>query len=108
MDNSNLTRTKIDRRLVAQPVTSGARTIEPVAHISGWHWSGGSGAPGQGGALVRIRPVEIRVREGEETRTLPLDDPVRTATSGIIFAALAVSLFCWLIMFVAHRLTQRH
>jgi hypothetical protein len=107
MGNGNPARTKIDKRLVAQPINSGTRTIEPVAQMIGWQWSGGNGTSSQGAALVCIRPLEVRVREGEETQTIPLDDSVREAINGIIFAALAVSLFCWLTMLVAHWLTQR-
>ncbi|RIK37386.1 MAG: hypothetical protein DCC55_24475 [Chloroflexi bacterium] len=107
MGNNNPSRRKIDRRLVAQPITSGVRTIELVAHMSGWQWSGGSETSSQGGAIVRIRPVELRVREGEETRTIPFNDPVRSALTGIVFSAVSVSLFCWLIMFVTQRLAQR-
>jgi hypothetical protein len=104
---ANSARTRIDRRIAAQPIISGGRTIEPVAQLVGWQWSGGDEISSGGVALLRIRPLEVRVREGEETRTITLDDPVRAAVNGIILAALAVSLFCWLVMFMAHWLTQR-
>lgn len=107
MVNNNQSRTPIDRRLAAQPITRGVRTIEPVAQMSGWHWSAGAGASSPVGALVRISPLEVRVREGEQTRTIPLEDPVGKAVQGIFFSALMVSIFCWLIMVVVHWLTQR-
>ena len=99
--------TKVDRRLVTAPIPLGGRTVELVARLSGRLWAGDAATASHAGALVRIEPVALIVREGDETRSIPIEDPVRAPGKGLAVVAGAVSLGCMLIMFVAHRLSNR-
>jgi hypothetical protein len=96
-------RVKIDQRLTGEAVLHHGRTIQPVAQASGWRWAGGDQQATYGGALVRVQPLEIHVREGEALRIIPMDDPGGNALRAMALRALAVALVCLLVMFVARR-----
>jgi hypothetical protein len=99
--------TKVEERLTVGPIVIGARAIQPVAQAVGWRWAGGRNPAGFAGALVRIRPLEIIVHEGEEERTIPIADPEAEALRAIVFLGILVSLSCWFVMFVAQRFEKR-
>lgn len=90
---------KIEKRLVGDPVAVGERTIQPVARVSGWHGSGGSDAEGGAGTWLRVTPVEVMVRESDGTSYhVPVVNGTRQAMRGMILVALAVAGICWLLM----------
>ncbi|MCX6028566.1 MAG: hypothetical protein NT169_04585 [Chloroflexi bacterium] len=90
---------RIDRLLTGQQITIGGRTIQPVARAGGWY--GGSQTEGGGGfgALVRVTPVEVVVREpdGAERHVVTFD-ATRQAIRGIVVAGLTVAGVCMAIM----------
>ncbi len=88
---------RIDRELIGEPISVGSRTIQPVARVSGW--SGGKmGVTGGGaGGWVRVRPVEVIVREGDGSESrVPIPDAgaVAVALRSIASQALAVAGVC--------------
>jgi uncharacterized spore protein YtfJ len=88
---------RIDRELIGEPITVGGRTIQPVARLSGW--AGGTNGDAMrgvgGGAWLKVRPVEVIVREqdGSESR-VPIVDPAAVALRGIVTSALVVAGVC--------------
>jgi hypothetical protein len=73
-----------------------------VARLTGWQGTAGEGRGGLAGVLVRIAPVEVRVREGDGSeRSLPITDVTREALRGIFIAGLIVAGVGALIMLVA-------
>jgi hypothetical protein len=96
-------RVKIDQRLNGEPALHHGRTIQPVAQASGWRWAGEGQGASSGGALVRVQPLEIHVREGEALRIIPIDHPGGDSVRALALRALAMALVCLLVMFVARR-----
>jgi hypothetical protein len=95
------TRTRVDRRLVGEPIPVGERTIQPVAQVSGWYGSGRSETGSGAGAWVRITPVEVIVREGDgDEYSVPITDGTREALRGIFFAALLVPILFGLVTLI--------
>jgi uncharacterized spore protein YtfJ len=98
---------KIDRLLTGKQIPVGDRTIQPVAHLSGW--IGGNGGPHGvgGGGWVRVRPVAVIVREADGTESrVPVVDAGTQAIRGIVMAGLMVAGVCVAIM-VIRRLTNK-
>ena len=86
---------RIDWELVGEPILVGSRAVQPVARLSGWA-GGNMGEQGGGaGAWVRVRPVEVVVREadGAESR-VPIVDAEQAALRGMVVPALAVAGLC--------------
>jgi hypothetical protein len=86
---------RIDWELVGEPILAGGRAVQPVARLSGWAGGNMSKQGGGAGAWVRVRPVEVVVREadGAESR-VPIIDPGQAAVRGVIIPALAVAGIC--------------
>ena len=99
--------TRIKRRIAGHPITVRERTIQPVAQVAGWAASGGDETGGGAGAWLRVKPVEVVVREGDGTeRRVPITEPTREAMRGMVLSALLVAAVCWLIMIIARRQTH--
>jgi hypothetical protein len=84
----------LDRRLELPALTIGARTLRPVARLSGW----GAGAAGdRAGAWLQVAPVEaiVRERDGRERR-VRLVDGAAPALRAITGVALLVALLGWI------------
>ncbi len=101
MDETKRRRNRIDRILVADPVTIGGRTLQPVARAGGWA-GGGEGQQGRGfGGWLRIQPLEVRVSEpGRDDYTVSVLDPTRDAIRRMALAALFVAAVSALLLLV--------
>jgi hypothetical protein len=101
MDETKGRRNRVDRILVANPVTIGGRTLQPVARAGGWAGSG-EGEQGRGfGGLLQIQPLEVRVSEpGRDDYTVSISDPTRDAIRRMALAALLVAVVSALLLLV--------
>ena len=97
---------RIDRTLVGEPLVIGARTIQPVARLTGWCKAKDGASGVAGGGWVRLRPVEVIVREpdGSEQR-VPVLDADRQAWQGILRSGLALAGVC-LVLIAIRRLSR--
>ena len=86
---------RLDWELVGEPILAGGRTIQPVARLSGWAGGNMSEQGGGAGSWVRVRPVEVVVREvdGTESR-VPIVDAGEAAMRGMAMQGLAVAGIC--------------
>ena len=86
---------RLDWELVGEPILAEGRTIQPVARLSGWA-GGNIGEKGGGaGAWVRVRPVEVVVREADGTESrVPIVDAGEAAVRGMAMQGLAVAGIC--------------
>jgi len=98
---------KIDRRFDGEPVHVGDRTIQPVGRITGKPIYAGGEQGSFSGVVAQLQPVEIVVRKGDETHTIPIDDPQKASLRGIVMAGLVVGVGCILIMLAARYLAKR-
>ena len=86
---------RLDWELVGEPILAGGRTIQPVARLSGWAGGNMSEQGGGAGAWVRVRPVEVVVREADGTESrVPIVDAEQAAIRGMVVPALAVAGIC--------------
>jgi hypothetical protein len=86
---------RLDWELVGEPIAAGGRTIQPVARLSGWAGGHMSEQGGGAGAWVRVRPVEVVVREADGTESrVPIVDAEQAAIRGMVVPALAVAGIC--------------
>ena len=86
---------RIDWELVGEPIVAGGRAIQPVARLSGWVGGNISEQGGGAGAWVRVRPVEVVVREADGTESrVPIVDAEQAAIRGMVIPALAVAGIC--------------
>jgi uncharacterized spore protein YtfJ len=108
MDAGQGQRGRIDRIMVGDPIEAGGHTLEPVALAGGWY-GGGDGEQGRGfGALVRIQPVEVRVRDPNGVEhTVSITDPSREATRQLVLSALFVAAVSMLVILVGRVLARR-
>ncbi|MFZ2360637.1 MAG: hypothetical protein WA040_14960 [Anaerolineae bacterium] len=84
---------KIDRRLVGDPIEIDRRRIQPVARVRGRFGAGGSQEAGGAGGRFSLKPVEVIVREADGSeRTLALADPTAQALRAMAAVALAVAV----------------
>jgi hypothetical protein len=98
---------RLDHRLTQEPLTSGKRTIQPVAQLTGWQWVNVLATASTGGALVRIQPRAVIVRQDGVEQTIPMVDPLRAPLRALILTGMLVSLGCWLVMMIVQRLARR-
>lgn len=95
-------RTRIDQRLPGEPHEVYGRHVQPVARLTGW--VGGNSGPAGGGAggWLRLRPVEVVVREADGSEhTIPMADPNALVVRGLAAPGLAVAAVCGALMLVA-------
>ena len=84
---------KIDRRLVGDPIEIDGRSIQPVARVRGRFGAGGSEQAGGAGGRFSLEPVEVIVREADGVEsTLALADPTGQALRAMAGVALAVAV----------------
>ena len=98
---------KIDRRFEGEPVHVGDRTVQPVGRMTGKPIRAGGAQGGFSGVVARLQPIEIVVRQGDATQTIPIADPQKASLWGLVMAGLAVCVGCILIMLAARYLTKR-
>jgi uncharacterized spore protein YtfJ len=89
------------RLCFGEPVTSGGRTVIPVARVrtaGGWGWGsgderdGGSGSGGGGGGLVEAKPTGFIEFDDAGARYHPIPDPDRLVTTVKALAGAAATL----------------
>ena len=92
---------EIDRELIGEPLVVGERTLQPVAHLAGWSGAGGNRSGAGAGAWLKLVPVKVIVREGDDGGyDVPIVDETGEAIRGITMGALAVAALCWLLMLI--------
>lgn len=82
---------RIDRRIVGEPLQVDGRTVQPVARLHGRLGSGGGPSGAIAGGQLRLDPVEVIVREAGGESTLILSDPTAAALRSMLVAAAAVA-----------------
>jgi hypothetical protein len=92
MAETNSMPSKIDRRLVGDPIQIDGYSIQPVARVRGRSGAGGSEQGGGAGGQFSLEPVEVIVRaaDGAES-TLALADPSAQALRSMAGVAVAVA-----------------
>jgi hypothetical protein len=95
-------RGKIDRILLGDPIAAGGYTVEPVARAGGWY-GGGDGEQGRGfGAVLKIRPLEVRVSDSTGVEhTVPITDPTGDAVRQIALVGMLVAAVSTMLLLVA-------
>ena len=93
--------TKIDQIVDTPLIEIGNRTIQPIAHLQGWSMAVGDQDGRGAGVLLRLKPTEIVVQEGEETYAVELADPMANVYKQLLFRGVAVAGFCLLVMWVS-------
>ena len=98
MAQNDIKPNRVQRRLVGEPMKFGARTVQPVASVSGWVGAGGDENGSGGGGFVSVTPVEVLVREADGTQhSVATPDATGVALRGILLAGLFGPLL-WLIV----------
>jgi uncharacterized spore protein YtfJ len=101
MNEDQRQRSRIDRILVGDPISAGERTLRPVARASGWAGAGGDEQGRGAGALLRVRPLEVRVIDpGGEEYIVSVTDPTGDAVRRIAVMALVVAAVSALLLLV--------
>lgn len=102
-----LSPTKIDRRLVGEPVQIDGYRLQPVARLRGGFAAGGNAQGGGAGGQFSLEPAEVIVRaaDGVES-TLSLVDPMAQAMRSMAGAAKALAALAVIITLVV-RLARR-
>ncbi len=99
---------KIDRRLVGEPVVIDGRSVQVVARLRGRLGMGGNTQGGGAGGQFSLEPVELIVREADGVESsLALSDPTSQALRSIAGVAVAVAALS-LASSVLVRLARRH
>jgi hypothetical protein len=93
MAETNSMPSKIDRRLIGDPIQIDGYSIQPVARVRGRIGAGGSEQGGGAGGQFSVEPVEVIVRaaSGAES-TLVLADPSAQALRSMAGVAVAVAM----------------
>jgi hypothetical protein len=102
------TPSKIDRRLVGNPIQIDGRIVQPVARLHGRLGSGGSQAGGGAGGMLRLEPVAVIVRQADGAEsTVALPDPTAETLRGMAGAAVAVAALSVVLNVLARVLRRR-
>ncbi len=108
MAEPSLPPSRIDRRLVGEPIQIDGRSVQPVAHLHGRLGSGGGPAGGGAGGMLRLEPVEVIVRQADGVEsTVALPDPTAIALRSMARAAAAVALLSVVLSVLARVLRRR-
>ena len=69
-------RSRISKRMTAEPLQIGARTIRPVVRVSGWRVAGGDAWSVSAGVKLRLEPAGVIIveRDGREHRVQTPDN----------------------------------
>jgi hypothetical protein len=101
MDEEKEPARRIDQVLVGDPIAAGGRTLLPIARAGGWYGGGGNEQGRGAGALLRVRPVEVRVTDpGGDEYAIPITDPTADAVRQIALIGLVVTAVSLLLMLV--------
>jgi uncharacterized spore protein YtfJ len=93
MPETRPTPTRIDRRVVGDPIEIGDRTVQPVARVRGRVGAGSGPSGGAAGGMLRVEPVEVLVREADGAESaLALPNPTAQAVRGMAGVAAAVAV----------------
>ena len=108
MNETELPSGRLDQELRGEPLTIGARTLVPVARLSGVLYKGG-GETGRGiFGYLRLRPVEVTVRDGDNNEErIAIRDAIRAAELRMAAAAAAVAILCSGLILVGRLLVRR-
>jgi uncharacterized spore protein YtfJ len=97
---------KVHRETVhGEPMVVEGQRIEPVARRTVGVWRKatiGQEISGQGGAVVRLQPVGVRVGQGPEARFVPVHDRTRQ----ILWIMLAAAVVVPLLLIIATRMAR--
>jgi hypothetical protein len=97
---------QVTRRMAAEPLVAGARTIEPVMRVECRGRSRADGTTHGGMMRVRLIPIEVVVRDGARTQTLVVEQPPQ-AVRALLRNALLVSGVCLLLMVLVRWVAAR-
>ena len=88
-----LSRSRISKLIVGEPMKIGAPTIRPVVWVSGWQGTESGASAGRAGVQLRLRPAGMIVheRDGREHR-IPTPDNTRRIMWGMAGVALVVTV----------------
>ena len=93
MAETNPMPSKIDRRLIGEPIQIDSRSVQVVARLRGRLGSGGNPQAGGAGGQFSLEPVEVIVREADHVEsTLALSDPTAQALRSMAGVAVAVAV----------------
>ena len=93
MAEKGSTPSKIDRRLVGDPMEIDGRSVQVVARLRGRLGAGGNEQGGGAGGQFSLEPVEVIVREADGVEsTLTLADPTAQALRAMTAVAVAVAV----------------
>ncbi len=87
------------RLVMGEPQEIAGFKIQPVARLTGWHWTSRNG--NAGGGVMRLSPIEVVVQDangGEQRLALP--NPTRGALLGMLAGGIGVAAVCSLVMLV--------
>jgi hypothetical protein len=99
---------RLDQELRGEPLTIGARTLVPVARLSGVLYEGGGETSRGIFGHLRLRPVEVTVRDGDSNEErIAIRDATRTAALGMAAAAAAVAILCSGLILLGRLLARR-
>ncbi len=102
------TPSRIDRRLVGNPIQIDSRIVQPVARLRGRLGSGGSQTGGGAGGMLRLEPVAVIVRQADGAEsTVALADPTAEALRSMAGAAVAVAVLSIVLTMLARVLRRR-
>ncbi|MEZ4733222.1 MAG: hypothetical protein R3E79_39510 [Caldilineaceae bacterium] len=95
--------------ITVTPLEIAGKVIEPVVRLEGWCFAANAhnGQGGGGGALARLSPAFIEVRDGDQTYTVPVSDPTQSTLRTLLAISGAVSALCLLIMGLTALATRR-
>ncbi|MFN2202591.1 MAG: hypothetical protein ACK2UO_15420 [Caldilineaceae bacterium] len=97
----------VDRRLDADPIVIGDRTIRPIGRLRGKRFTA-SGANGAGTGLVaKLQPEEVIIEQDGETYAIALNTQRSEPILAIVMAGAAVSIACLITMFLSRLIVQR-
>lgn len=97
----------IDRRIEAEPITVGERTVQPVARLTGKRFGTGNEQGSFSAMAAQLKPLEIVVRQGEEEHTIPIVEEQREPLRALLITAGAVAAACLIVMFVVRQIARR-
>jgi hypothetical protein len=94
---------KIDKELVQPLPIHELQQAQLVAKVTGWSVTDAAASPNVSAALVRIQPLALLLRQGDQEEPLPIVDPTNLSLKALMGVALLVSAVCWLIILVTTR-----
>ncbi len=82
-----------ERKLIeGEPIRVGNRTVTPLVRRTVLYMSAAAARGGAGWMLVRLTPVAVVEREGEQERRIPIRDTTGSARLGLLLGGLVIAL----------------